>query len=489
MLANLITLLRIALLPVIIYLIYQNDTFSSLLAVILLFLVVLSDVLDGYIARRRHEITKFGSFLDPVSDKVIIYALLTVFTLKTFFLLIPLSFFLLRDISVTYLRFIAAKNDLEIEKDPYRRCKNIFQYAFVFFLLLGKFFEYYYTDSFQMAITEGLILLFVSLAVIYSIASTLYYSVKVVKGMQKKVKMGKEIKSEKMVILANKKSRGYRDSYRRRLLKKFAKRRKAELVLLSVTQKDMFQGISSRIKKFKHIVIAGGDGSFESALNYEPFHEMSLGFFPLGAGNAFYSYFYKGKRFEYLHSKFKFRVMELDILELEWEKGSRQTLFAGIGIDSEVPRLMKKRTQNGFLNYIAGCWKGWVRGKADYDLTVKIDGKEYQWNNCMNISFGKIPYYGYGIRAFPRKIPHSDGNVYGLASVNPHSLFWNKPVRLWGLFMTSLGVSKAPSLEFNGKEILVKSEVPFPVEAGGEFLGYSSWIKIMVKRKQKVLTV
>ena len=88
MLANLITLLRIVLLPVIIYLVYQNKAFSSLLAVILFFMIILSDVFDGYIARRRHEITKFGSFLDPVSDKIIIYSLLLIFAIKDQLLLI-----------------------------------------------------------------------------------------------------------------------------------------------------------------------------------------------------------------------------------------------------------------------------------------------------------------------------------------------------------------------------------------------------------------
>ncbi|MBU0460237.1 MAG: CDP-alcohol phosphatidyltransferase family protein [Nanoarchaeota archaeon] len=487
--ANIITLLRLFLLPVIIYLFSLQTALASLSAVLLFFLIILSDVLDGYVARRRHEITKFGSFLDPVSDKIIIYVLLLVFSLKNNFWLIPLAIFFLRDSSVTFHRFIAAKNDLEIKDDPYRKARNIFQYTFLFFLLLENFLTYTYTDSFYMALTQFAILLFVVLAVVYSIFSTFYYFINVIRGIRKKIKVGREIKHERMVILANKKSRGYHDAYRRRLLNKFVKKRKAKISFLSVRKKNMFSGITNKIQNFEQVVIAGGDGSFESALNHQPFYKKSLGFFPLGAGNAFYSYFYKGNRFEYLRSRFLFQEMELDVLELEWEKGKRQTLFAAIGADSEVPRLAKERTQHGMFDYIGASWRGWVKGKADYEFKVKINGKDYNWENCMNISFGKIPYYGYGIRAFPKKIPPHDGKVYGVASVNPHSLFWNKPIRLWGLLLTTLGINKAPSLVFNGKTILIKSEVPFPIQAGGEYLGYSNWVKVTVKRKQKVLMI
>ncbi len=490
MIANLITFLRIVLLPVIIYLVYQNNSFSSLLAVILFFMIILSDVFDGYIARRRHEITKFGSFLDPVSDKIIVYSLLLIFAIKDQLLLIILIIFIIRDIMVNYCRFIAAKHDIQIKEYVYTKIKAMLQYALVLCLLLREFFSYgSFQDSFFLMSSHGIIWLLVISLGILSVTSSVYYGVKVGHNVRKHVKFGKEVKNESLVILANKKSRGYHDLYRRRLLKVFSRRRKAKMIYLSMKQEEMYDGVAQQVKDSSQMVIAGGDGSFESALNYQPFWKKSLGFFPLGAGNAFYSYFYKGKRFEYLRSRFKFRVTELDVLELEWEKGKRQTLFAGIGVDSEVPRLSKKRTQNGFLDYVAASWRGVLRGKADYDLTLKINGKNYSWENCINITFGKVPYYGYSIRSFPGQIVPNDGLVYGLACVSPHSSIWNKPLRLWGLLITMFGINKPPMLDFKSKEIIIKSEVPFPVQAGGEFIGYSSWVKVKVVRKQKVLVI
>ena len=485
-----VTVLRLVLLPIIIYLIYQNQAFSSLLAVILFSLIILSDVFDGYIARRRHEITRFGSFLDPVSDKLIIYSLVLIFAIKEQLLLIMLILFMVRDIIVNYCRFIAAKHDFPIKEYAYTKIKAAFQYALVLFLLSKEFFNYgSFQDSFFLAASQGLIWLLVLSLGILSVTSSIYYGVKVWRQVRRQVKLGKEVENGSLVILANKKSRGYRDLYRRRLLNVFSRRRKAKMIYLSMKQEEMYQGIAQQIKDSSQIVIAGGDGSFESALNYQPFWKKSLGFFPLGAGNAFYSYFYKGKRFEYLRSRFKFRVMELDVLELEWEKGSRQTLFAGIGVDAEIPRLTKKRTQNGFFDYIAASWRGLLRGKADYDLSLKINGKNYSWDNCINITFGKVPYYGYSIRSFPGQIVPNDGLVYGLACVSPHSLVWNKPLRLWGLLLTMFGINRPPMLDFKSKEIMIKSEVPFPVQAGGEFIGYSSWVKVRVVRQQKVLVI
>ena len=489
-LAILITVLRLILLPVIIVLYYQKTAFSALAAVVLFFLIILSDLLDGYIARRRHEITKFGSFLDPVSDKIIIYSLLLIFAIKDQLLLIILIMFIIRDVIVNYCRFIAAKHDIQIKEYAYTKVKAMFQYALVLFLLFGEFFSYgHFQDSFFLMASQGIIWLLAVLLGIISITSSIYYGIKIGHQVRKQVKLGREIKEESIIILANKKSRGYRDLYRRRLLKVFSRRRKAKMIYLSMKQEEMYEGIAQQVKDSSQIVVAGGDGSFESALNYQPFWKKSLGFFPLGAGNAFYSYFYKGKRFEYLRSRFKFRVMELDILELEWEKGKRQTLFAGIGVDSEVPRLSKKRTQNGFLDYIAASWRGILRGKADYDLSLKINGKSYSWENCINITLGKVPYYGYSIRSFPGQIIPNDGLVYGLACVSPHSVIWNKPLRIWGLLITMFGINRPPMLDFKSKEIMIKSEVPFPVQAGGEFIGYSSWVKVKVVRKQKVLVI
>ena len=251
----------------------------------------------------------------------------------------------------------------------------------------------------------------------------------------------------------------------------------------------MFSGIDATMREVKQIIIAGGDGSFEGALNYRPFRSRSLGFFPLGAGNAYYSYFYKGKRFEYLRSQFDFKEINLDVLEVEWEGGKKQTTFLGIGIDAEVMRQSKTRSQHGFLDYVAGSYRTLVGVEGNFALWVQVDDEVFEWKNCPNLIFGKIPYLGFGVRSLVGDVVVDDGLVYGVACVNAHSAFFNKPLRLWGLFLGMMGVEKLPLVSLRGRNVFVKSEKPFALHAGGEFLGDVSWIRVRVVRKQKVLVI
>lgn len=487
-LANLITLLRIALLPVIIFFIYQEKLLFSFLAILLFSVSVLSDYFDGAVARKRGEVTEVGSFLDPLSDKIVVTGLLLVFLVRGTFWLIPLAILIFRDFVVNGVRTIAARREIILSADIFGKLKTNAQFILIYSLMVKDFVIYDDLGStWWMVAVDWIIYLFTVLAILLSLFSMGNYIYQFIKKTGFRLS-GKEIKEGKLIILANRKSRGYRDAYRRRLLKKFAKRRKAKIIYLP-KNKDMFQMINKKIKDKKHIIIAGGDGSFESALSYKPFWKKSLGFFPLGAGNYFYTYFYRGKRFEYLRSRFKFRETNLDVLELEWEKGKLQTTVVAIGVDSEVLRLIKTRTQNGLLDYLGGCWRAIVRGKADYDLQVNVDGKKINWDNCVNLTMGKVPYYGYNMRSMLGTINPNDGYVYGLGVVNTHAVFLNKALRVWSLVLISLGLRKSPIVTLKGKDIMIKSDFPFPIQAGGDFLGFSQWIKVRVVRKQKVLMI
>ena len=307
------------------------------------------------------------------------------------------------------------------------------------------------------------------------------------KGLQTRRELGKMVGRESMIILANKKSGGYRDKYRRYLLGVFAKRRNAPIYYLS--GKNLFSGVERHIKNVKNIIIAGGDGTFESALNYKPLQNKNLGFFPLGAGNALYSFFYRGKRFEYLRSRFKFREVPLDVLELEWEDGTRETLFLSLGTDGEVVHTISRKEKHSFSDYFSAGAKVAFGKQLQYGIDCKVDGQKYHWNNCINLILGKIPYLGFGMRSLLGRIEEDDGSVLGMACVNTHSPFFNKALRLWAIFLTQLGLAKAPLILLKGKEFVVRGKKQFPLQAGGDFVGYTKWIKVKVKRKQNVLVI
>jgi len=78
---NIVTLFRIAIIPVFIGVFYLSDTTISLhykhvLSTFIFWLASITDWLDGYLARRLNQHSAFGAFLDPVADKLMVAAAL-----------------------------------------------------------------------------------------------------------------------------------------------------------------------------------------------------------------------------------------------------------------------------------------------------------------------------------------------------------------------------------------------------------------------------
>ncbi len=74
--ATWLTLLRIALIPVLVLLFYLPWSGARVMCALVFLLASLTDWLDGYLARRLNQTTAFGAFLDPVADKLMVAAAL-----------------------------------------------------------------------------------------------------------------------------------------------------------------------------------------------------------------------------------------------------------------------------------------------------------------------------------------------------------------------------------------------------------------------------
>jgi CDP-diacylglycerol---glycerol-3-phosphate 3-phosphatidyltransferase len=75
-LATLLTLLRIALIPVLVGVFYSDWVHHYRAAAFIFILASVTDWLDGYLARRYQMESKFGAFLDPVADKLMVATVL-----------------------------------------------------------------------------------------------------------------------------------------------------------------------------------------------------------------------------------------------------------------------------------------------------------------------------------------------------------------------------------------------------------------------------
>lgn len=80
---NLLTLLRIVLIPVFVAVYYLPFTWSHLLTTVIFLLAALTDWLDGFLARKLNQSSAFGAFLDPVADKLMVAAALILLVADT----------------------------------------------------------------------------------------------------------------------------------------------------------------------------------------------------------------------------------------------------------------------------------------------------------------------------------------------------------------------------------------------------------------------
>ena len=139
--SNLLTLARITIIPVIVLCIYMNNPFYGWVAFILFCLASITDYFDGYIARIRNEVTNFGTFLDPIADKLLVAAVILILTSKEVIAdweTIPALIILLREIAVSGLREYLAKIKVSVPVSRISKIKTSLQLIALAFLILSE---------------------------------------------------------------------------------------------------------------------------------------------------------------------------------------------------------------------------------------------------------------------------------------------------------------------------------------------------------------
>ena len=137
-LPNTLTIFRILALPFCAYALFKNgggDNSWRIIAFTLFFIVGLSDVLDGKIARSRNQITEFGKLLDPIADKAMLATASIGASLLGMLSWWVTAIFLIREVAVTILRFAVIKNGV-IPASKGAKLKTFFQSFGVGFYIL-----------------------------------------------------------------------------------------------------------------------------------------------------------------------------------------------------------------------------------------------------------------------------------------------------------------------------------------------------------------
>jgi CDP-diacylglycerol--glycerol-3-phosphate 3-phosphatidyltransferase len=135
-LPNRITIFRVALIPIVLIVLYLDIPYNVYIAAVIFAVAALTDLVDGYIARKRNLVTDFGKFADPLADKILV---ISVLVYLVYHQIIPdwmVIIILAREFAVSGLRLIAVSKGIVISASLIAKFKTQSQMIAVIFALL-----------------------------------------------------------------------------------------------------------------------------------------------------------------------------------------------------------------------------------------------------------------------------------------------------------------------------------------------------------------
>lgn len=180
---NLLSLFRIAIIPLLVYLLTFSDPKTALVTAFLFLIASATDFFDGYLARRHRAVSNLGKILDPVADKLIIVAALIMLaamdragepSVPAWLVVIVVA----RETAVTVLRGIALAEGIVMEAEELGKYKFTLQALSVFALMVH--YTYLRIDFYSVGIY------FLLLATVVGLWSGVGYHVKFFRLLQRR---------------------------------------------------------------------------------------------------------------------------------------------------------------------------------------------------------------------------------------------------------------------------------------------------------------
>jgi CDP-diacylglycerol---glycerol-3-phosphate 3-phosphatidyltransferase len=135
---NVLTMLRILLVPVLLVALLDKTPSGDLLAAIVFAVASFTDAVDGYLARSRNAVTNFGKLMDPLADKLLItaalVALVSLGRLEAWVAMVIIA----REMAVTILRMGATQQGVVAAANPLGKLKTVVQVATIIALIASS---------------------------------------------------------------------------------------------------------------------------------------------------------------------------------------------------------------------------------------------------------------------------------------------------------------------------------------------------------------
>jgi len=139
-LPNMISYLRIILIPFIIYFLKIRSVEYLIYALALFMFASFTDFVDGWLARKLKQESEFGRFIDPIADKFLVIAsLFAIITIDPSFEIIDYWMIIIiagRDILITVMRLLAIKKGKQLQTSHFSKFKTAFQMLSIVIIIM-----------------------------------------------------------------------------------------------------------------------------------------------------------------------------------------------------------------------------------------------------------------------------------------------------------------------------------------------------------------
>ena len=134
---NTLTILRVILIPCfVIFMLFDITDVDKYIALAIFIVASLTDMLDGYLARKNHQVTNFGKFMDPLADKLLvctaIICLMDLDKLPSLVVIIIIA----REFIISGFRLVASDNGVVIAASWWGKTKTVSQMFMIILLIL-----------------------------------------------------------------------------------------------------------------------------------------------------------------------------------------------------------------------------------------------------------------------------------------------------------------------------------------------------------------
>jgi len=262
-------------------------------------------------------------------------------------------------------------------------------------------------------------------------------------------------------IITNPVSGGMTVEQKHSALTKAAEILKADIHGLDTASAEDFSNCARDLaRRCQVLVVAGGDGTFSDIINSIDTSKTTIGFLPLGTGNAMgHALKYKGDLADIAVRLRDGKIHQFDLISCD---DKRRAFIASVGIEGTIIRLWQKsraRGSAGFKAYFLATLSSYFREYKRANGMIDVDAQRLEAKNLLSLMIVKQPYFGFGMKVVPRA-RFDDGQLH-IRLINS------------GLFKTSFGILTAFTLGnlvgqyLTGRELTVKLDRPLVLQCDG----------------------